>query len=93
MPAVERAARILDALASARQPRTLAELARELDLPRSSLHGLLATLVALDLARRVDAHFTIGPRSLRWADAYGARMCCGHSKRRLLKRMRWPPRP
>ena len=73
VPAVERAARILDALASARQPRTLAELARELDLPRSSLHGLLATLVALDLARRVDAHFTIGPRSLRWADAYGAR--------------------
>ena len=72
MPAVERAARVLDALASARQPCTLAELARELELPRSSLHGLLATLVALDLARRVESHFTIGPRSLRWADAYGA---------------------
>lgn len=73
VPAVERAARVLDALAGARQPRALAELARELELPRSSLHGLLATLVALDLARRVDDGFTIGPRSLRWADAYGAR--------------------
>lgn len=73
VPAVERAARVLDALASARQPRALAELARELELPRSSLHGLLATLVALDLARRVDDGFAIGPRSLRWADAYGAR--------------------
>jgi len=73
VPAVERAARLLDALASSRQPLSLADLARQLALPRSSLHGLLATLVALDLARRNgDAEFSLGPKALQWADAYGA---------------------
>ena len=73
VPAVQRAAQLLDALATSRQPQTLADLARRLALPRSSVHGLLATLVALDLARRnEDAAFTIGPKALQWADAYGA---------------------
>jgi DNA-binding IclR family transcriptional regulator len=49
----------------------LAELARELELPKSSAHGLLATLVSLDLARRdADGHFALGPRALQWASAY-----------------------
>jgi DNA-binding IclR family transcriptional regulator len=72
VPAVERAARLLDALAASRQPLSLADLARALGLPRSSVHGLLATLVALDLARRNgDAEFSLGPKALQWADAYG----------------------
>lgn len=72
VPAVERAVRLLDALAASRQPRSLAELARALALPRSSVHGLLATLVALGLARRNgDAEFSLGPKALQWADAYG----------------------
>ena len=72
VPAVERAARVLDALAASGRPLTAAELARELSLPRSSLHGLLSTLVTLALARRADGGFAIGTRPLRWADAYGA---------------------
>jgi IclR family transcriptional regulator, blcABC operon repressor len=73
VPAVERAAQLLDALAASRQPQSLAELSRALALPRSSVHGLLATLVALDLARRnEDAEFSLGPRTLQWADAYAA---------------------
>ncbi|HYF57640.1 MAG TPA: IclR family transcriptional regulator [Burkholderiaceae bacterium] len=73
VPAVERAVRVLDALAASRQPRSLADLARTLALPRSSLHGLLATLVELDLARRNgDAEFSVGPKALQWAGAYGA---------------------
>ena len=74
VPAVERAVRLLDALAAARQPQSLAALARALALPRSSVHGLLATLVALGLARRNgDAEFSLGPKALQWADAYGSR--------------------
>jgi DNA-binding IclR family transcriptional regulator len=74
VPAVERAVRLLDALAAGRQPQTLAALARALALPRSSVHGLLATLVALGLARRDgDAAFSLGPKALQWADAYGTR--------------------
>ncbi len=73
VPAVERASRLLDALADAHEPLSLAELSRRLSLPRSSLHGLLATLVELDLARRNDeAEFSLGPRALRWADAFTA---------------------
>jgi DNA-binding IclR family transcriptional regulator len=73
VPAVERTSRLLDALADAHEPLSLAELARRLSLPRSSLHGLLATLVELDLARRNDeAEFSLGPRALRWADAFTA---------------------
>jgi DNA-binding IclR family transcriptional regulator len=73
VPAVERAAALLDALAASRQPQSLAALARTLSLPRSSVHGLLATLVALGLARRTeDAEFGLGPKALQWADAYSA---------------------
>ena len=71
MPAVERAVRLLDALADSREPLSLAHLARALALPRSSVHGLLSTLCALGLARRDDDHgFTLGARPLQWADAF-----------------------
>jgi len=73
VPAVDRAVRLLDALATARQPQTLADLARALSLPKSSVHGLLATLAALGLARRTaDGAFALGPRPLQWADAFAS---------------------
>ena len=53
--------------------QALADLARALALPRSSLHGLLATLVHLDLARRDDhACFRPGARPVQWAGAWNA---------------------
>lgn len=71
VPAVERAIRVLDTLATAERPLSLAELARALSLPRSSLHGLLATLVQLDLARRdTEACFRLGARPVQWASAW-----------------------
>ena len=54
VPAVDRAVRLIDALAASHEPLALAELARRLALPKSSVHGLLATLVAHGLARRND---------------------------------------
>lgn len=73
VPAVERAVRLIDALAASREPVALAELARRLALPKSSVHGLLATLVAHGLAHRHDdGSFTLGSRPLRWADAFAA---------------------
>jgi len=74
VPAVERAVRVLDALACAQRPLALAELARLLALPKSSLHGLLATLVALGVARRDgEGQFALGARPLQWADAFASR--------------------
>ena len=73
VPAVDRAVRLIDELATAREPLGLAELARRLALPKSSAHGLLATLVAHGLARRSpDGEFSLGTRPLQWAGAYEA---------------------
>jgi DNA-binding IclR family transcriptional regulator len=73
VPAVDRAVRLVDELAATREPLGLAELARRLSLPKSSVHGLLATLVAHGLARRSsNGEFSLGPRPLQWAGAYEA---------------------
>ena len=71
VPAVERATRVLDHLAAAARPQPLAELAKSLALPKSSLHGLLHTLTALGLAMRDDrGEYALGPKALHWAQAF-----------------------
>jgi DNA-binding IclR family transcriptional regulator len=71
VPAVERATRLLDHLATASRPQTLAALARSLQLPKSSLHGLLHTLATLGLAMRDGrGEYTLGPKALHWAQAF-----------------------
>lgn len=73
-PAVIRAARVLDAIAAAPAPLSLAELARLLDLPKSSLHGLCATLAQLRLITRLESgQMTLGPHVMTWANAFLAR--------------------
>jgi DNA-binding IclR family transcriptional regulator len=53
VPAVQSACRILDLLARGdRDGRTLSEVARELELSKSSVHGLLATLTAYGYVQR-----------------------------------------
>lgn len=70
-PAVVRAARVLDLLASAPNPLSLAELARLLDAPKSSLHGLCATLAQLNLITRHESgQMSLGPHVMRWANAF-----------------------
>lgn len=71
VPALVRAKRIMDALAQDAQPRGISDLARTLDLPRSTVHGLCRTLADLGLLVRVGAtQFTIGPHVLSWANAF-----------------------
>lgn len=71
VPAVERASRLLDHLAAVTRPQSLAELAKSLTLPKSSLHGLLHTLTALGLAMRDDrGEYALGPKALHWAQAF-----------------------
>lgn len=72
VPAVERAVRLVDHLAGLRRPQPLAELAKALGLPKSSLHGLLNTLVALGLATRSErGEYALGPKPVQWAGAFG----------------------
>ena len=71
MPAVERASRLLDTLSIAPRAQPLAELAKTLALPKSSVHGLLHTLTALGLAmRNARGEYSLGPKALQWAQAF-----------------------
>lgn len=73
VPAVVRAAALMEALARERQPMSMARLAERLALPRSSVHGLCTTLHNLGLLRReADGAFAIGPRVLPLAEAFMA---------------------
>lgn len=74
VPAVARAARLLDELASTRQALSLAALVKALELPKSSVHGLCATLVQAGLVERLDdGSFQLGARVMDLAHAYMAR--------------------
>lgn len=74
VPAVARAARVLDALAAARQPLTLAALVKALGLPKSTVHGLCATLAQANLVERLDnGSYQLGTRVMDLAHAYVAR--------------------
>src|SRR5436305_9584506 len=71
VPAVSRALMLLDRLATRRQPMTLARLAAELALPKSSVHGLCNTLMSFGyLRRQSDGAFLIGPRVMGLAEAF-----------------------
>ena len=72
VPALVRAHAILDLVTKAETP-TVSELARQLDLPKSTVHGLCATMVNLGiLVRRADNSFRIGPHIMRWSNAFVA---------------------
>src|SRR5947207_11957918 len=73
VPAVSRALTLLDRLAQQRQPMSLARLASELALAKSSVHGLCNTLVTFGYLRRQDdGAFLIGPRVMSLAEAFVA---------------------
>lgn len=74
-PAVARATAVLDFMARTGSPVSLATLAKALALPKSSLHGLCATLEQLNLITRVDSGLmTLGPHVMMWANAFMARL-------------------
>ncbi|MFG1352339.1 IclR family transcriptional regulator [Xanthobacter autotrophicus] len=73
VPAVSRAVAILDLAACSNAPLGLADVARSLGLPKSTAHGLCATLVNLGLLRRRGSGFVLGGHVMRWANAFAAR--------------------
>ncbi len=75
VPAVMRAAAILDCVAKAGSQSAdgykLADIVRFTRLPKSSVHGLCQTLVHLELLKIDPAgRFSIGPKSVSWANAF-----------------------
>ncbi|MEU1811779.1 helix-turn-helix domain-containing protein [Micromonospora sp. WMMD1076] len=68
----DRTLELLELLAASPERRTLAELARDLDIPKSSLHGLLRTLVQRGWLE-VDGNgsrYGLGVQALRTGTAY-----------------------
>lgn len=73
VPAIIRATQIMDALAISAQPLGTSELARLLDLPKSSVHLICSTMIDLGLlVRRGENKFSIGPHVLQWAESFQA---------------------
>ncbi|MBS0959444.1 IclR family transcriptional regulator [Acetobacter thailandicus] len=67
VPALRRAVRVLDMVRGASHPPLAADVARQLGLPRSTTHGLLAVMVELGLLEKTVNHgYRIGTRLLEW---------------------------
>jgi DNA-binding IclR family transcriptional regulator len=74
VPAVARAARLLDILADAREPLSLAALTDLLGLPKSTTHTLCSTLVKTGLVTRFDnGAYHLGPHVMDLAHAFLSR--------------------
>lgn len=68
VPALDKSIRILDLLAQTAEPMSGADIAKSLNLPRSSVHGLLAALTANGLLdKSSERHYVLGPHLLYWA--------------------------
>lgn len=70
VPAIDRAAAVLDLITVAPGSLGVSEIARSLGLPKSSVHGICETLLALELLRNAPTGYVLGPRSLRWASSF-----------------------
>jgi DNA-binding IclR family transcriptional regulator len=74
VPAVIKAVRLLDVLAAAEEPLTLASLTTELGLPKSTVHALCATLVQSGLMRRYEnGSYHLGSHVMDLSHAFLAR--------------------
>lgn len=74
VPAIARAAAVLDLLEQQGTPQSLAQIAAALGAPKSSLHGLCHTLATFGYLQRLDdGSYFIGPRVMGLAHAFAAR--------------------
>lgn len=74
MPALDKIVRILDLLSNAEHPMSGADVAKTLDLPRSSAYALLQALLEANLVSKADERqFTLGIHVMHWASAYLSR--------------------
>jgi IclR family transcriptional regulator, blcABC operon repressor len=92
VPAVARAMALLDLLEKERESMTMARLAARLGLPKSSVHGLCNTLLALGYLRRQDGgSYFLGPRVMSLAHAFASRTSPAGEFNALWAESRTPP--
>ncbi len=73
---LDKAVRVLDALAAADQPLPVRAMSEECGLSKSAVQRILSDLVAVDLASQdpVTRHYLLGPRTLALGMAYQRRI-------------------
>ncbi len=87
-PMVERAFRLLDILSATEEGLTLSDLARSLNMSKSSIHGLLKTLESGGAIEQVeDRRFVLGPRIYYLAQAYIQRAGLRHYALPAMRRL------
>lgn len=70
-PALRRAVQILDLVSELKNPPTFTDIVTSLGLPKSSVHGLCATLVELGLLHRSDSGtYLLGSHTMSWANGF-----------------------
>lgn len=67
---IERAALIMDFVAQSVDPVGVSDIARHLQLAKSTVHGLCETMARIDMLRRTGAVYHLGAYPLRWSAAY-----------------------
>jgi IclR family transcriptional regulator, blcABC operon repressor len=87
-PAVVRAAALLELLGQVQEPLGLSELARRLDLPKSTVANLCSALEQSRLVRKVDGRYELGLRILELAAGYTSGDVISHF-RQLAQDLRW----
>lgn len=89
-PAVVRAAVVLSVLAEpGMKAMGLADLARRLDLPKSSIANLCSALERVGFVRRVAGRYELGHRLLELGAAYSERIDIGEEFREASNHLRW----
>src|SRR5207245_10346807 len=87
-PMVERAFRLLDLLSATEEGLTLSDLARSLNMSKSSIHGLLKTLESSGAIEQVeDRRFVLGPRIYDLAQTYIQRAGLRHFALPTMRRL------
>jgi DNA-binding IclR family transcriptional regulator len=71
VPALVRGVKLIDAVVASERPLTISDIARQLEIPKSTVHGICCTLVELGLLTRNNANsYLVGPHVMRWANAF-----------------------
>lgn len=71
VPALDRSTAIIDFVGGQHTPPTAAEITKQLDIPRSSGHTLLAALVTQGLLHKnPEQRYTLGARIMHWGSTF-----------------------
>lgn len=85
IPNLRNACQVLKHLSEATRPKTLREIAKELNLPRTSALRILSTLTLEGFARKQDDRFALGPALISIGSAAKSRLDVGDLAKPILE--------